>query len=111
MDTRSFEKSLLQRKETILARVNALESDRRGAHRAPEQSYEDHAQNLENDEVVDALDDLERKELTDIEMALEKIQQGKFGTCEECEEAIESARLKALPFSRYCIQCAKENEI
>jgi DnaK suppressor protein len=45
----------------------------------------------------------ERK--ADIEHALEKVEQGEFGACERCGQPIETGRLEALPFVRYCLEC------
>lgn len=48
--------------------------------------------------------------LCDVNLALEKIEQGTYGLCEECGEAIARRRLKALPFARLCITCREEEE-
>lgn len=48
--------------------------------------------------------------LGEIGAALERIQDGTFGRCEECEEDIPSARLEALPYARYCVACARKME-
>ncbi|HOX93988.1 MAG TPA: TraR/DksA family transcriptional regulator [Syntrophales bacterium] len=37
--------------------------------------------------------------------ALQRIEEGTFGICEECEEPISLQRLKARPVTTYCIQC------
>lgn len=42
--------------------------------------------------------------------ALRKIEEGGYGTCEECEEDIPVKRLKAIPDARYCISCQAELE-
>jgi DnaK suppressor protein len=42
----------------------------------------------------------------EIDAALQRIDNGTFGTCEECGQPIAEARLEALPYVRYCIQCA-----
>jgi DnaK suppressor protein len=47
----------------------------------------------------------ESRELQLIGRALAKIQDGSYGICEECEEPIAIARLEALPFAQYCIDC------
>jgi DnaK suppressor protein len=47
--------------------------------------------------------------LDKIEKALRKIEDGTFGTCEECEEEINVKRLEARPETTLCIQC-KENQ-
>ena len=48
--------------------------------------------------------------LEEIGAALERIQDGTFGRCEECEADIPSARLEALPYARYCVACARKME-
>jgi DnaK suppressor protein len=45
------------------------------------------------------------EEITD---ALERINQGTFGKCEECGGAIAKGRLQALPYTRHCVACARK---
>lgn len=45
-----------------------------------------------------------------IKTTLEKIDDGTFGICEECDEDIGLARLKARPVTAYCIQCKTKME-
>jgi len=52
----------------------------------------------------------EQERLTEIGDALDRVKQGKFGRCEECEEEIPKARLKELPWARYCVACARKIE-
>jgi DnaK suppressor protein len=52
----------------------------------------------------------EEQQLTAITEALERINQGRFGKCEECGTAIPRARLKELPFARFCVECARKHE-
>jgi DnaK suppressor protein len=42
--------------------------------------------------------------------ALNRLNHGKYGRCEECNEPISKPRLQALPYTRHCIQCARELE-
>lgn len=42
----------------------------------------------------------------EISAALRRIDAGSFGTCESCDKAIVAERLKALPYTRYCVNCA-----
>ncbi len=53
----------------------------------------------------------ESRELQLIEGALAKIQDGSYGTCEDCAAAISVPRLEALPFAQFCIDCQEKNEI
>ena len=48
-----------------------------------------------------------RELLRDVVAALRKIEDGSFGACERCGEAIAEKRLDALPFARYCIDCQR----
>jgi RNA polymerase-binding transcription factor DksA len=46
--------------------------------------------------------------LKEIAAALERIDGGKFGKCEECKGEIAKPRLKELPYTRYCVACARK---
>ena len=48
--------------------------------------------------------------LRKIELALEKISEGTFGTCEGCGEKIGVKRLEARPVAELCIDCKVEQE-
>jgi DnaK suppressor protein len=48
--------------------------------------------------------------LKKIELAIEKIQAGTFGDCENCGDPIGVARLKARPVAQLCIDCKTEQE-
>ena len=48
--------------------------------------------------------------LDEIAEALERINQGTFGQCEECHEGITRPRLQALPYARHCVSCARKLE-
>ena len=54
--------------------------------------------------------DRERRLLGKIREALERIDEGEFGACEECGEDIGPARLRARPVTTYCIECKTEQE-
>jgi DnaK suppressor protein len=45
--------------------------------------------------------------LRDVVSALQRIDDGNFGACERCGEAIAEKRLEALPFARHCIECQR----
>jgi len=50
----------------------------------------------------------EEQMLKEIAAALERIDNGKFGKCEECRSEIAKPRLKELPYTRYCVECARK---
>ena len=45
-----------------------------------------------------------------IQLALRKIDEGTYGTCEECEDTIALKRLQARPEAPLCIQCKEAQE-
>jgi DnaK suppressor protein len=47
----------------------------------------------------------EKEKLRLIEEALDKIEEGTYGTCEECGGKIPKGRMKAMPFALYCVDC------
>lgn len=52
----------------------------------------------------------ERDALYQIDEALRRMDSGKYGQCESCEEEITEARLQAFPFTTLCIECKAELE-
>jgi RNA polymerase-binding transcription factor DksA len=51
----------------------------------------------------------EEQMLAEIAAALDRIDNGTFGRCEECHgEILPKARLKELPYTRYCVACARK---
>jgi DnaK suppressor protein len=55
---------------------------------------------------------IENEQLTldQIQDALARINSGTYGKCEECGMAISKPRLQALPYTPYCIECARKLE-
>lgn len=54
--------------------------------------------------------DREAKLIRKIRYALQRLQEGTFGICEECGEEIPLKRLKARPVTTLCIECKEEQE-
>jgi RNA polymerase-binding protein DksA len=48
--------------------------------------------------------------LEQIEEALERIEDGKYGVCENCDARIPAARLNAIPYAILCVNCASRLE-
>ena len=52
-----------------------------------------------------------RENLTKIDEALRKLDEGTYGICEECGEEIDIERLKVMPFAIYCKEDQERKEI
>jgi len=56
------------------------------------------------------LRDRDRRLITKIQHALERLDDGTFGACEQCGGPIGAARLRARPVTTLCIACKTESE-
>ncbi|HEX9191350.1 MAG TPA: TraR/DksA family transcriptional regulator [Candidatus Deferrimicrobiaceae bacterium] len=56
------------------------------------------------------LTDREKRKLHQIDDALDRIEDATYGQCDECGVKIPKARLKVLPFAKYCVECQEKNE-
>ena len=52
----------------------------------------------------------DREKLELIDEALERIEEGTYGICEECGAKIAEGRVKVMPFARYCVTCQSRIE-
>lgn len=59
------------------------------------------------EEVTLGLLENEDQLLTEVNDALDRIERGTFGRCEECGQEISRERLEAVPYTRYCRQHAQ----
>lgn len=62
------------------------------------------------DEISSQLAEVESRELSNIDKALERMREGSYGKCEACDSNIPMMRLQALPYAVLCIDCQREAE-
>lgn len=65
------------------------------------------------DELSDAglrIADIRREQLTQLDEAQKRVENGTYGVCEECGESIGIDRLKVVPFTPYCVNCQTAKE-
>jgi RNA polymerase-binding protein DksA len=100
-------KRLEHKKEELTVRLNRItENLRRGYH----PDSKERAKELEDSEVVDALGNEARAEISKISAALQRMDAGEFGLCIECGAQIDRGRIDAHPYARHCIDCARLEE-
>lgn len=87
-----------------------LKEGREGAKDDGRDAY-DVASEERDREISYLLSDRDRSKLQSIDQALERIEQGTYGICESCDAEITPERLKAMPFTRLCVQCQSEREM
>ena len=101
---------LLRQRQNLLRQVSQMEGDLRSleTHVLAEMEEESQEENLAR--VLARLDERGNAEIEVIDRALERIDTGDYGRCEECDEDIPLARLKALPTATTCVTCAEARE-
>ncbi|MBF0312563.1 MAG: TraR/DksA family transcriptional regulator [Oligoflexia bacterium] len=70
----------------------------------------DLANNVIQQNVSFSIRSRELRKLRMIEVALQKIEEGTYGLCDDCDEEIEVARLNNQPWANLCIIHAEERE-
>src|ERR1700761_4445459 len=98
-----FRKALLEEKQRLLNNSkNAMKNEELALSADDLPDETDLAANEINQNLIFKLRDRERQLLAKIDEALVRMEEGNFGTCEECEEPIEPRRLEARPVSTLC---------
>lgn len=87
----------------LLERAEIIEDDLR--HPLDADSSEQ-AIDLADDEALEGVDEVLRREIHQIRMALLRIENGTYGSCASCGKEISRARLEARPIATRCIDCA-----
>jgi len=94
---------LKDKKAQLTKRISAIEAD---FHKGRSQDFSEQATETENDGVLDEIHHEAKAELELVISALRRIENGMYGHCEACDEAIKAERLLALPYADRCINCA-----
>jgi DnaK suppressor protein len=109
--------AILNLKKVLIKRRNALRKALAGDLSMLKELREqasgdivDFALDSAQDEISSQLAEVESRELSYIEYALEQMREGQYGTCGGCKGKIPLARLQALPYAATCIECQRSAE-
>ncbi len=103
-DLAQLEQALIQRRDTLRGELKDEKKTFVPTESASQDIELSYVAGLDR-EVEAELDYHRDTELHDVEFALERIKNGRYGTCHECGEHINKDRLKAFPTARRCIKC------
>jgi DnaK suppressor protein len=98
---------LENKKAELYARLDRVTANVRRGH---DPDSKERAKELEDSEVVDALGNEARIEISKINEALRRMDSDEYGICDECGSRIDAGRLEAHPYARKCIDCARFEE-
>jgi DnaK suppressor protein len=106
----AFEKMLTERKIQIEKNLDGTSLELNAMRNLELKDEGDHASVSARTAIDSAILEQQRKELAEIELALDKIKKGTYGICEMCEEPIGIERLRVKPYARFCITCREITE-
>lgn len=109
-EIRKLTAMLLAKRNEILGNMTEMESealrrDRTDLSNVPFHMADAGSDNYEIDNTLGLMDS-ERRILVQIDAALGRIENGKYGICRGAGERIPKKRLAAIPWAKYCVDCA-----
>ena len=114
-EIRRFKTLLLEKQREILGTVMSMEDEALRTAKTDLSNVPFHMADMGSDNFEQAntlgLMESERRLLVDIEEALLRIEGGTYGICEGNGEPIPKVRLRAIPWARYCVKCARLAEL
>ena len=106
--TEMLRSMLVSLRDTTYERVRELRRDQEQESEPGPADEMDAARSTADVETHAGLIGRAEEKLQFIDEALSRLDQGKYGQCMKCGEAIPFERLNALPFAAYCIDCQQQ---
>jgi DnaK suppressor protein len=111
MNPETLRNELQRRRSTILETTRRADAELdalRSAERDPE--FEEGAQTEHEAFTLSRLGEAQRREIQQIDAAIQRIDGGEYGICRDCGQDIDPRRLAALPYAVLCTECATRRE-
>ena len=109
-DYRAIRNALVERLDLHTGRQGRMDAHLRRQRGELPDDWTERASELGNEEVLVQLDDAGRAEIEAIRGAIERIDAGEYGVCNECGERIPRPRLEAFPLATRCVDCESWEE-
>lgn len=100
---------LLERRREIFDFRRTVNTSCQSLHE-PEKELEETASKENLSRGLAKLDDRGQIEIREIDQALTRMDEGRYGKCEACRRPIAVKRLRAVPSARHCVRCAENRE-
>ena len=105
-----FKKLLLKEREEIMGDVKQIHESSQEVGQDGIQDIGDEAANVYNKQILLTLNENERLRVKEVDEALDRMENGTYGICEECGEPIGLKRLEVKPVAKYCVPCKTKLE-
>jgi len=116
-ELKDFKTLLQQRSRLLQGDLDGLEGETRGTgtdRTGDPSTTPGHMAELASDASEKAFSfgrmESQSEELKEIKDALDRIKDGSFGSCEDCQGRIPKERLKAISYARLCVKCQGKEE-
>ena len=106
MDLKRTKSLLEERLAMLTTRAEEAESTLREGHSA---DFEEYATEAKGDEVLESLEGSAVAEISQINAALARIEDGSYGECVTCGAEVGEKRMEAVPHTPQCITCASKH--
>jgi DnaK suppressor protein len=110
-------KELEKYRRLLIEKKSGLMSELAKTKNAEEETTEESTQDIADKavssytrEFLYSLNDTERNTIQQIDQALARIEEGTYGFCLNCGNAMNEKRLTAIPWSRHCVDCQELEE-
>ena len=101
---------LVKQRRQLSRQVEQVEGDLHWCDTDVPAELEEESQEDTIAHVLRRLDERGNAEIRAIDRALERMTNGDYGRCEDCDEPIPVERLRALPTATLCVTCAEARE-
>ena len=108
---KSFRDALLTKKATLSNYIRNELSELEATDKHHLADLEEMASDTNETDSVCEIMAVGANTIDQIDLALAKIENGTYGSCEDCGDPISFERLEALPFATLCIGCKKKQEV
>ena len=105
-----FRELLLKKRQDLMRAYAISKGDSQAELDNGTEDYVDYAVNSYAREFLLSLTELDRKHLLFVEEALNRIDRGEYGYCQQCGEDINLRRLEVQPWARHCLNCQELEE-
>jgi DnaK suppressor protein len=105
-----FRELLLKKRQQLMHAYSISKGDSQSDLDNGTEDYVDYAVNSYAREFLLSLTELDRKQLLLVEEALNRIDRGEYGYCQQCGEEISRKRLDVQPWARHCVRCQELEE-
>ena len=105
-----YRKKLVDKRRELTAAYTKNRHYGRESDEGGTQDLADKASSSYTKEFLYSLSNTERTILEQVERAIDRMNEGEYGTCMECAEKISKKRLDAVPWARFCVPCQERIE-